>query len=91
MKNSMHYQKVYNLFSILNLRFFTAFIFTLANLAHAEAPHKIIYFISTPRSLSTVFTRMIYGMGTFEIFHEPSQPIYNAKTWHAITHKTIYT
>src|SRR5581483_11402183 len=37
------------------------------------AQHKIIYFISSPRSLSTAFMRMIQARGDFQIFHEPSQ------------------
>lgn len=48
---------------------------------HATSDHKIIYFVSPPRSLSVTFTRMMYERGDFEIFHEPSQYIYNKKNW----------
>lgn len=42
-----------------------------------NASKKIIYMISPPRSLSTVFTRMIQARGDFKIFHEPSQYAYD--------------
>lgn len=38
-----------------------------------HANHPIIYMVSTPRSLSTAFTRMMYERGDCAIFHEPSQ------------------
>lgn len=41
--------------------------------------NKIIYLVSPPRSLSVAFTRMMYERGDFEIFHEPSQLVYNKK------------
>lgn len=34
--------------------------------------HKIVYFVSPPRSLSTAFLRMIQARGDFFIMHEPS-------------------
>lgn len=37
------------------------------------AEHPIIYMVSTPRALSTAFTRMMYERGDCAIFHEPSQ------------------
>lgn len=43
--------------------------------------HKIVYLISPSRSLSVAFTRMMYERGDFEIFHEPSQFVYNKKYW----------
>ena len=52
---------------------FTAFIFT-SNLV-AE-PHKIIYLISPPRSLSVAFTRMMQQRGDCAILHEPHQFMY---------------
>lgn len=43
--------------------------------------NKLIYLISTPRSLSVAFLRMIQAHGQFTIFHEPSQCAFNSITW----------
>lgn len=37
------------------------------------APHKIIYLISPPRSLSTLFLRMMHNRGDFLVMNEPAQ------------------
>ena len=44
-----------------------------AVLAESPAPNKIIYLVSTPRSLSTAFVRMMKARGDCEVFSEPSQ------------------
>lgn len=44
----------------------------------SNAHNKIIYLISPPRSLSVAFTRMMQARGDFEVFHEPSQCLFNA-------------
>jgi hypothetical protein len=38
--------------------------------------NPVVYLISTPRSLSTVFTRMMLGRGDFSVFSEPSEWAY---------------
>ena len=40
------------------------------------AHHKIVYLISTPRSLSTLFLRAMHARGDFSIFNEPSIPVW---------------
>lgn len=45
------------------------------------ANNKIIYFISTPRSLSTAFMRMMQTRGDFTLFHEPSMYIFLSKLY----------
>lgn len=42
----------------------------------AGVEHKLVFLISPPRSLSTVFTRMMYERGDFAIMHEPSLAAY---------------
>lgn len=44
----------------------------------SEENKKIIFLISTPRSLSTGFMRMMQERGDFEIFHEPSTAPFDA-------------
>lgn len=48
-----------------------AFLSLAATAAHAA--HKVIFFISPPRSLSTAFLRMMYERKDFSIMHEQSQ------------------
>lgn len=43
--------------------------------------NKIIYLISSPRSLSVAFTRMMQARGDFSIFHEPCECAFNTITW----------
>lgn len=45
-------------------------ILTLTSSSH---PHRIIYLISPPRSLSVAFLRMMDAREDFQIMHEPSQ------------------
>lgn len=40
---------------------------------HLYSLNKIVYMVSPPRSLSTVFTSMMHHRGDFAIMHEPSQ------------------
>lgn len=47
--------------------------------------NKIVILVSTPRSLSTGFLRMMHARGDFEIFHEPSTAPFNA-----IHYRTFY-
>lgn len=55
------------------------FILTFILCSDICATHKIIYFISPPRSLSVAFMRMIQERGDFAIFHEPSlNPFYKS-------------
>lgn len=56
--------------------FFLFFIALWAPLFSEEK--KIIFLISTPRSLSTGFLRMMEARGDFEIFHEPTNAPYDA-------------
>lgn len=56
------------------------FIMLFCGKAYSEN-HKIVYLISSPRSLSTLFLRMMYERGDFEIFSEPSQYAFNRLTW----------
>ncbi len=41
----------------------------LCNVTGALAHHKILYLISTPRSLSTVFLRAMHARGDMSIFY----------------------
>lgn len=47
------------------------------SLCCSESEHKIVYLISGPRALSTVFLRMIESRGDFIIYHEPTVPVYD--------------
>ena len=51
--------------------------------------NKLVYFISSPRSLSVSFTRMMQQRGDFSIFHEPCQCAFNTITWPDLA-STIY-
>lgn len=51
----------------------------MVNVWTAIPHHKIIYFVSPPRSLSTAFMRMMQARGDFCIMHEPSQLVFNLK------------
>lgn len=50
----------------------------LTNQLHAfqDEIHSVVYLISTPRSLTTAFTRMMFARGDFSIYHEPSHNAY---------------
>jgi Sulfotransferase domain len=62
-----------------------ALFLLLSSLVCAEdAPHKIVYLISPPRSLSVGFLRMIEARGDFKIYHEPSLTVY-----HQVNHLTF--
>lgn len=57
-----------------------AIILTMAStIICSQLPHKIIYLISPPRSLSVAFTRMMSARGDCAVFNEPSQAIFNKK------------
>jgi hypothetical protein len=49
-----------------------------------SAHHKIVYLISTPRSLSTLFLRAMHARGDMSIFNEPSIPVWYGpnKAWY---------
>lgn len=50
----------------------------------SKTTHKIIYMISTARSLSTVFARYMAGRGDFRVYNEPAFPPFlqkNAETY----------
>ncbi len=47
-------------------------LFSTASL-YSSYYHKIIYLVSTPRSLSTVFVRMMQARGDMSVFNEPAQ------------------
>jgi len=49
----------------------------LSLFACSAEPHKIVYLISPPRSLSVGFLRMIEARGDFKIFHEPTISVYH--------------
>jgi len=67
------------LISLLLLPSLLLSITLFTNLYSQETrPHKIIYLVSGPRSLSVAFTRMMYARGDFEIFHEPSLYAYTS-------------
>lgn len=51
--------------------------FLLLQLSLWADNHKIVYMLSGPRSLSTVFLRIIESRGDFTIYHEPTLPIYD--------------
>ena len=53
-------------------------------LASTEEPHKIVFLISPPRSLSTGFLRMMEARGDFTVYHEPTLPLY-----HRLNHLTF--
>ena len=42
----------------------------------SEESYKIVYLNSGPRSLSTVFLRMMESRGDFAVFNEPTLPVY---------------
>lgn len=56
------------------------FLFLLSIFATAlfSEENKIVILISTPRSLSTGFLRMMEAREDFEIFHEPTNAPYDA-------------
>jgi len=55
----------------------TLFFFSFLGTFVSANPHKVIYLVSPPRSLSVGFTRMIEARGDFKIFHEPSVSVYH--------------
>jgi hypothetical protein len=55
---------------------FIALIFTWISCLHASQEHPIIYLVSTPRSLTTAFTRMMHARGDFSIYNEPAHYAY---------------
>ncbi|MDP1609294.1 MAG: hypothetical protein Q8L98_08295 [Chlamydiales bacterium] len=57
-------------------RFFLLLLVFSASFLSAE--NKIIFLISTPRSLSVGFLRMMQARQDFEIFHEPTNAPYDA-------------
>lgn len=61
----------------LVLFFFIAQLFNFS-LWSSETQHKIVYLISGPRALSTVFLRMMESRGDFIVYNEPTIPIYNS-------------
>ena len=50
-----------------------------------DEQHKIVYLISGPRSLSTVFLRMMESRGDFIVFNEPTIPVYDRIHYKEIT------
>ena len=54
-----------------------ALILNLLFMTTSFCNHKIVYFISPPRSLSVAFLRMMQARGDFAIMHEPSQLVFN--------------
>ncbi len=54
------------------LLFLNAMIIPLIANTDAPNPHKIIYLVSAPRSLSTAFLRMMDARGDFTVINEPS-------------------
>lgn len=59
------------------IQFFLVAATFISGLHSTEAEnHSIIYLISTPRSLTTAFTRMMYERGDFSIYNEPSHYAY---------------
>lgn len=64
------------------MRFFVFFIyltiFLHSYLKGGEGENKIVYLISGPRSLSTVFLRMMESRGDFIIYNEPTIPVFHA-------------
>lgn len=56
-------------------RFWLIFLLLFLS-ASVEAGNPIIFMISTPRSLSTAFTRMMYERGDCAIYHEPFYNLY---------------
>lgn len=62
-------------------KFFCTLILALNLYTNMFAFNKIIYLISTPRSMSVAFMRMMQQRGDHIIFHEPSQCPFNTLTW----------
>lgn len=59
----------------MRFKFFLFCLFLFPTFIFAES-HPLIYMICSPRSLSTVFLRMMNNRGDFEVYNEPSLPIY---------------
>jgi len=49
------------------------------SLCSSEEDYKIVYLNSGPRSLSTVFLRMMESRGDFTVFNEPTLPVFSKK------------
>lgn len=64
---------------------FLFFLFLSATVFSEQSAqeNKIVILVSTPRSLSTGFLRMMHARGDFEIFHEPSTAPFNATHYRA--------
>jgi hypothetical protein len=58
------------MYRVVGLPRFICLLFSFACIA---AQHKIIYLISPPRTLSTVFLRWIQARGDMAVYNEPSQ------------------
>jgi len=71
------------------LRFlFLIIFFMLASFSlswGSEGEQKIVYLISGPRALSTVFLRMIESRGDFIVYNEPTIPVYDRVYYSDIT------
>lgn len=65
----------YNIFVEVSMRGYLFLLLFCASLS--ASTHKIVYLVSGPRALSTLFMRMMYSRGDFTVFSEASLCAYD--------------